>query len=328
MIFKSYLLEQNIAKLENKLVLFYGENLGLKDDFKKKIRQLNQKTYIKNLVQDEILAGIEKFYEEIYNESLFNKKNIFFINNANDKLLEIVKELEKKGKKNIYFFSDVLEKRSKLRTYFEKSESCLITACYEDNDIILKKIIIEKLKNCKGLTSENINIILENCNLDRNKLNNELNKIISYFNDKKIEKKELEILLNIRENDNFNHLKDKALNGDTKRTNKLIKETIIEPEKKILYLNIINQRLLKLLEINKIAKSSNFEKALDTIKPPIFWKDKPALKIQLKKWDIDKIKNLLRQTYDLEFKIKSNSFINHQILIKKLVIDICTIANA
>ena len=121
MIFKSYLLEQNIAKLENKLVLFYGENLGLKDDFKKKIRQLNQKTYIKNLVQDEILAGIEKFYEEIYNESLFEEKKIFFINNANDKLLEIVKELEKKGKKNIYFFSDVLEKRSKLRTYFEKS---------------------------------------------------------------------------------------------------------------------------------------------------------------------------------------------------------------
>ena len=59
-----------------------------------------------------------------------------------------------------------------------------------------------------------------------------------------------------------------------------------------------------------------------------FWKDKPSLKIQLKKWNIDKIKNLLRQTYDLELKIKSNSFINHQVLIKKLMIDICAVANA
>ena len=96
----------------------------------------------------------------------------------------------------------------------------------------------------------------------------------------------------------------------------------------MLYLNIINRRLFKLLEINKIAKSANLEKALDTIKPPIFWKDKPSLKIQLKKWNIDKIKNLLRQTYDLELKIKSNSFINHQVLIKKLMIDICAVANA
>ena len=34
MIFKSYLLEQNISKIQNNLVLFYGENLGLKNDLK------------------------------------------------------------------------------------------------------------------------------------------------------------------------------------------------------------------------------------------------------------------------------------------------------
>ena len=328
MIFKSYLLEQNISKLQNNLVLFYGENLGMKDDFKRKIKKLNQKNYIKNLVQDEVLGSIEKFYNDVYSNSLFEEKKIFLINQVNDKILEIVKELEKNGKKNIYFFSEILEKKSKLRTYFETSKNCAIVACYADNEITFKKIILEKLKNREGLTPENINIIIENCNLDRSKLHNELNKIISYFDDKKIEKKELEILLNIRENDNFDNLKDEALNGNTEKTNNLIRDTIIEPEKKMLYFSIINQRLLKLLEINKIAKSSNLEKALDTIKPPIFWKDKPSLKIQLKKWNIDKIKHLLRQTYDLELKIKSNSYINHQVLIKKLMIDICAVANA
>ena len=104
MIFKSYILEQNISKLQNNLVLFYGENLGLKDDFKKKIRKLNQKTYVKNLGQDEVLDDIEKFYEEVYNESLFEEKKIFFINQVNDKILEVVKELEKNGKKISFFF--------------------------------------------------------------------------------------------------------------------------------------------------------------------------------------------------------------------------------
>ena len=37
MIYKSYLVEQNIKVLKNNLVLFYGENTGLINDFKDKI---------------------------------------------------------------------------------------------------------------------------------------------------------------------------------------------------------------------------------------------------------------------------------------------------
>ena len=37
MIYKSYILEQNINALKEKIALFYGENLGLKNDIKTKI---------------------------------------------------------------------------------------------------------------------------------------------------------------------------------------------------------------------------------------------------------------------------------------------------
>ena len=36
---KSYLLEENLDIQKNNLVLFYGENLGLKNDFKEKIQK-------------------------------------------------------------------------------------------------------------------------------------------------------------------------------------------------------------------------------------------------------------------------------------------------
>ena len=39
MIYKSYLLEKNIGLLKNKIVLFYGENLGLKNELKEKIKK-------------------------------------------------------------------------------------------------------------------------------------------------------------------------------------------------------------------------------------------------------------------------------------------------
>ena len=38
MIYKSYVLEQNINSLDEKLALFYGENIGLKEDLKKKLK--------------------------------------------------------------------------------------------------------------------------------------------------------------------------------------------------------------------------------------------------------------------------------------------------
>ena len=78
---------------------------------------------------------------------------------------------------------------------------------------------------------QNINLILQSCNLDRAKLKNELKKIMVFFQNKKIETGPLEALLDINLNYNFNLLKDQALLGNKNSTNKLLSETIFEPEK-------------------------------------------------------------------------------------------------
>ena len=75
MIIKSYLLEQDIKLLSDKnLFLFYGENLGLKNDFKNLIK-LNSPDYkIININQDEVTKNQENFLSEFLNFSLFEKK--------------------------------------------------------------------------------------------------------------------------------------------------------------------------------------------------------------------------------------------------------------
>ena len=42
MIYKSFLVEENINNLKNKLILFYGEKLGLKNEFKKLLKHKNR----------------------------------------------------------------------------------------------------------------------------------------------------------------------------------------------------------------------------------------------------------------------------------------------
>ena len=327
MIHKSYLIEQNIEKVDKGITLFYGENLGLINDFKELIRKFNIKNEIIRLNEDEILKKDIIFFREMFNGSLFNEKKIILIDQVSDKILDLIKEAEEiDSEKNIYLFSGILEKKSKLRAFFEKSNISNIVPCYEDNEITLKKIILQSLRDFKNISTENINLIIENCSLNRSKLKNELDKIKSFFIDKVLDTENLKILLNIKTNDNFDKLRDAAFLGKRNETNKLLSDTILENEKNILYLNSINHRLGKLLEINN--NNSDIEKAINDLKPPVFWKDKPKLISQAKVWDKKKIKLMMRDTYNIEIKIKSNSSIDKHILIKKLLVDMCGLANA
>ena len=97
MIFKSYILEENLQIINNcKLFLFYGENHGLKKEFKEKLRNQNKDQETINLFQDEIIKNKNILVNEVNNKSLFNEKKIIFVNQVNDKILETIEEIVQK----------------------------------------------------------------------------------------------------------------------------------------------------------------------------------------------------------------------------------------
>ena len=237
--------------------------------------------------------------------------------------------MESIQEERIFLFADILDKKSKLRNYFEKSKSCGISPCYQDNEITIKKIIGKRLKDFQGMTSQIINFITQNTGLDRNKVNNEIDKIISCFSDKKVDFNKIDSLLNNRTNDDFNLLKDEALKGNKINTNRLLADTVFEIENNIYYLNSINQRINRLNEIQNMKLGNlNIDSIISNLKPPVFWKDKAMLLEQSKKWNKNKIQKALKKTYNTEIEIKSNSSIRKDLLIKNLIIDLCVTANS
>ena len=109
MIYKSYLIEDSIKSLDEKMFLFFGENIGLKEELKKKIKLTNLDSEIIYFNQDEIIKNNNLIYNEFNNFSLFEKKKIFFVSQVNDKILEIIEDLEKKiDNQKLYLFSDLL----------------------------------------------------------------------------------------------------------------------------------------------------------------------------------------------------------------------------
>ena len=331
MIFKSYLLEKNIGQINKcKIFMFYGENEGLKKEFKKKLKNEYNKFEILNFFQEEILKDKNLLIKEIENKSLFNKEKLIFVEQSNDKLLEIAEEIvDKLKEEKVFIFSNLLDKKSKLRSYFEKSKECGIAACYKDNEITIKKIIIEKLKGFEGLNNQVVSSILQSTGLDRDKVDNEIQKIRSCFQNKYLDIEKINLLLNLNSNEDFNQLKDEALNGNKIKTNKLLSDTIFENESIIYYLNSINQRINKLYEIEIEKKNQNsIDVIISSMKPPVFWKDKPILIEQSKKWNSYKLKAALKKTFNVELLIKSNSSIRKDLIIKNLIVGLCSDANS
>ena len=136
MIVKSYIAEKDSNLFNNNLLLFYGENLGLKEDFKKKIsKHFSQDSIIKKN-QIDLLNNENDFYVDLFNISLFEKKKIFVVSQCNDKIINLLDKIEGKLKdQKIFLFAELLDKKSKLRSTFEKSKKNSCIACYADNEL-------------------------------------------------------------------------------------------------------------------------------------------------------------------------------------------------
>ena len=250
---------------------------------------------------------------------LFSDEKFIIINRASNKILDLIEELieYKITDLKIIIKTGVLEKKSKLRSYFEKSKSVVITPFYEDNYQSLLLIVQNIFRKRKiNVSNEIINLIIERSKGNRINLNNELDKILSYSKiNNKIRLEDVIKLTNLSENYNISELVDQNLSKNKKKTINILNENNLNTEENILILRTFLNKLKKLknLKIN-LEKNRNIEQVLSSSKPPIFWKDKEIVKQQLNSLSLNEIKYLINKVNDLELKIKKNNQISNQIL--------------
>ena len=159
--------------------------------------------------------------------------------------------------------------------------------------------------------------------MNRKIIQSELEKIKGFFIQKKIKKDELLEILNIKDNTNFDEIRDNALIGEKIKINKLLSEIEFLNEDSFFYLNNLNQIIIKLLEILKINENQdNYEQSIESFTPQIFWKDKPIFIKQLKKWSLKKLNKATSKISETEILMKKNFHLRNNVLIKNLIIDL------
>ena len=192
----------------------------LKMKFTKNI--IKKKNNVFNYEEKDILDNKDNFIEDLLTKSLFDDQKIIIIKRSTDKILNIIEDvLSKKIKDIIILNADNLEKKSKLRSFFEKDKELICVPFYPDNEQTLSKLAYNFFKNKNiAISQANINLIINKCNGDREALLNELKQIEHYVKKgKKISSDEIIKLTNLNENHSISGISRQLLSKEQKKNN-------------------------------------------------------------------------------------------------------------
>jgi len=308
MILKSF--EINKINIDiNNLILFYGKNEGLKNEaLNILIKDINTISYYE---EKEILDNENNIIETILSKSLFDPQKFILIKRATDKILKIIENLHQKKLTDttIILNSQSLEKKSKLRSFFEKNKTLVCVPFYPDNDQTLSKLAFNFLREKKiSISSSNINLIVNKCSGDREILINELQKIELFSkNGKQINSNNISKLINLSDNHDISELVDNCLAQNKRKIISILNENNFSTEDCITIVRSFLIKSKKLLALSKAFETNkNIDLTISTAKPPIFWKEKEITKQQILKWSSKNIKQLIYSLNETELQIKKN----------------------
>ena len=308
MILKSYEINKVNQKIHH-LILFYGKNEGLKSEALNSLIKNSRNTL--SYEEKEILDNKNNFIESILSKSLFDQQKFIIIKRVTDKILDVIEILHSKNLEDttIILTSENLEKRSKLRSFFEKDKKLICVPFYPDNDQTLSKLAYNFLRDKKiSISPSNINLVINKCSGDRETLVNELQKI-EYFvkNGKKINSENISKLINLNENHSISELIDNCLSKNKKKIISILNENNFSNEDCIIITRSFLIKAKKLLALSiTFETNKNIELTISSAKPPIFWKEKEITKQQIYEWKPEYIRKLIYSLSEIELQIKKN----------------------
>ena len=292
--------------------LFYGKNDGLQNEIIEKSFINNFQGNINRYDEKEFIENYNIIVTEVLTKSLFESEKIIIISRTSDKILKLIQEIFERDIKDIKFIlkSGILEKKSKLRNFFEKNENLVIVPFYEDDVNSLSTIALNFIrKNNIKMSRESLNLIVNRANGNRENLKNDLEKIFNFsITNKNIDTGNIIKLTNLSENYGINELADSYLEKNIKSTSKILNENIFTEQDCVLIIRSIlskSKRLMNIIEIYNETK--DLDEAIMSAKPPVFWKDKISVKKQAKTWVLSELKNKIYKINDIESLIKINS---------------------
>ncbi len=323
MILKEYQIKDLIKKKSfSPFILLYGPNEGL---IRENVIKISN-SFKDNEDTDEISISGKNIDDdpsfldqEIRSFSMFSKRKIIHLEKVKDKHLESIKNLEIEDENILIILKeDNLNKRSKIRSFFDNHSSYIAIACYED-DVRSTMNLITQFQSQNNLKfSDDIkNYLTQNLSHDRLVSTNELEKINLLLNNQDnqlIKLKDVQEILNDGALNSLNQIVENVMYGKLNKTSKTLSKLFAEG---IYSITIIRSLLNYLTRIHQtqieLKKIGNIEDAIKSLRPPIFWKDKETFKSHCLKWPHSTILISISKLLEAEYECKIKSSLTNEI---------------
>ena len=310
MIIKAFEIDK-LKKKNEKFFLLYGENEGLKNQVFQEVFAKNFENKLERFEENEILNNFDNFISSIINKSFFDESKLILIQRTTDRIIKLIDDLLDKNitDTTIVFNASILEKKSKLRSKFEKEKNLICVPFYKDDIKTLRQVANNFfIKNKISLSQEVVNLIVERSRGDRINLMNELEKISLFMIDKKkINIEDVIKLTNLAENYSVSELADSCLLKNLNKVNKIFNENIFSLDDCILIIRTLLMKSKRLLELKKVQRANkNLDEIITSYKPPIFWKEKEIVKSQINKWELVDTEEMIYKINKTELEVKQN----------------------
>ena len=210
--------------------------------------------------------------------------------------------------------------------FFENSKLCASLACYEDDDAQIQNLLKTRLyENGIKINYDTIQKLVMDKNLNRNDINEAIKKLSIIKTETNVIGDDilLDIFNATNTYDNF-EIANIVISGNSKKLNKALNDIYNASgyyNELIPAIRFKVKRLIEILEYNE--DETDISKKINNFKPPIFWKEKNEITIQLKKWKKSELIKLLKEIYNVELKCKEHYNISN-IIFNKFLLDTCS----
>ena len=292
--------------LSFRFFLFYGPNYGKVCDCTNLIKiqkNVEQDYEVMNFFSDEIKKeDLSRIFIESSTPNIFGSKTFLCFHLNNEKISkEIISIISKETNKDLIVVLKCyqLGPRSPLRSFFEKNNYSISVACYEESEGEKKAYIKNVLQNEGLKVSESlINLLTNNLSNQRLEIKSDLEKIIILHKsepEKKFIHNTFSFISDSLNSDDTRFifsLASKEKNGFVKNFNKFT-DYGSDNVKLITYLL---EHFFRLLVIKiKIYEGIDVSNAIKQLRPPIFFKNLPEFRQQLKMCSISELKFVIKK---------------------------------
>ena len=294
------------------LILLHGKNEGLQKEVLSENFTNNFDGIVNKYDESDFIYNFETILSEILNKSLFDDSKIIIVSRVSDKILKNIEKIIEKNLVDVKIIlkSGVLEKKSKLRNFFEKSKILISVPFYDDNLQTLANLANEFLRKHEiKISRESLNLLVNRSSGSRDHLKLELEKILYYsLSEKNIDFEIIQKLSNLAESHNVSELADNYLAKNQKNVARILNENNYSNEDCILIIRTILNKSKRLLNIvDSYENNKNLDEVISSVRPPIFWKDKDMVKKQATTWKLDDLKKNIYKINEIEAILKTNS---------------------